>query len=119
MLRLPLLLAAFGLAIEMTLWSLPGLAAATGLPRLVGQERDIPLYTSLQRVQGDLPSDVPVPVALTALMGAETEALHIAADGLRQPPPEDLARQATHAGLRVASAARTYMGSVQSVLRHP
>jgi hypothetical protein len=116
MFRLPLLLAGFGLAIEVMLWSLPGLAAASGLPRPVGQERAIPLYTSLQRAQDELPSDAPFPSALVALLSAEAEALHVAAEGLRQPPPEDLSAQATHAGLRVESAVRTYAGSVRSVL---
>jgi hypothetical protein len=116
MLRFPLVLAALGLAIEIMLWSLPGLAAAAGVPRLVDQQRAIPPYSSPQRAQETWPSDVPLPLALMALIGAEAQALHVAAEGLQQPPSDDLSQQATHAGLRVASAARTYAASVQSAL---
>lgn len=117
MLRLPLLLAGFWLATHMLAWASPGLAAAPDVLRLVNQQADRPLYASLQRWLDDVPSSsVPLPSAPLSLMAAEAQALDVAGQGLRQPPPADLTAQASEAGLRLTSAARTYAGSVRAAL---
>ena len=116
MLRASTLLAALGLALNVMLWSVPGLVAASALPHAVLPESapTLPsLLASAERAAGPTPG---VPDALVQLIGAEAEALQVAGAALRQPAPADLGPTASAAGARVLDAASRYVRSAQGTL---
>lgn len=101
--------AAFGLALNVVLWSVPGLVGAAGLASLLAPGSVLPLSRTLataERGSGTTPGLLD---ALTQLIGAEAEALEVAGLGLQQPTPMDLAPRANRAGARVFDAITTYV----------
>jgi hypothetical protein len=117
MLKGPLLFASFGLALNVVLWSVPGMVGASALPHLVFPDNAPTLAQALasaERGAGVTPS---LPDALMLLIGAESEALQVAGMGLQQPTPADLAPRANQAGARVLDAVRTYVRSADAVFR--
>jgi len=116
MLKGPLVLASFGLALNLFVWGVPGMVAASGAAHLLLPAQTPSLSQalgSLERTAGPTPS---LPDALIQLIGAESEALQVAGDGLTQPAPEDLVPRANAAGTRVLDAATTYVRSAQAVV---
>jgi hypothetical protein len=114
----PLMFASFGLALNVVLWSVPGMIVASAVPRLILQDKAPTLAQALasaERLAGNTPS---LPDALLQLVGAESEALEVAGMGLRQPTPPDLASRADHAGNRVLEAVAAYVRSAQAMLDH-
>jgi hypothetical protein len=117
MLRVPLLLASVGLAWNLMLWSVPALVLAAGIPHAL-DPRAPGLGARLGGIEQSAGSQPSLPDALVRLIGAEAEALQVAADGLQQPPPPTLARQADQAGADVLSAVRGYIVAAATVLDH-
>jgi hypothetical protein len=111
-------MATAGLAINLMLWGVPGMVGASALPHLIAPDRAPTLAQTLfnaERSSGQTPS---VPDALMQLIGAEAEALQIAAAALQQPTPADLAPRANAVGARVLDAVTSYARSAQAALDH-
>ena len=109
-------MATAGLAINVMLWGVPGLVGASALPHLIAPDRAPTLAQvlfSAERQSGQTPS---VPDALIQLIGADADALQVAATALQQPTPVDLAPRANATGARVLDVVTTYARSVQSAL---
>jgi hypothetical protein len=53
------------------------------------------------------------------LIGAESEALQVAGEGLQQPTPKDLAPRANATGARVEDAIQTYLRSAEAIVDRP
>jgi hypothetical protein len=112
----PLLLASLGLALSLFLRGVPAMVAAADAAHLV-LPNNTPTISqaldSLERNSGQTPS---LEDALIKLIGAESEALQVAGEGLQQPAPNDLAPRANAAGARVEDAAATYARAAQALL---
>jgi hypothetical protein len=116
MLKGPLTLASFGLALNLVLWGVPGMVAASGAAHLFDPDSSVArTLAAMERTAGPTPS---LPDALVKLVGAESEALQVAGDGLQQPTPKDLAPRANAAGVRVEDAVQTYLRSAQALIDH-
>jgi len=114
MLKGPLTLASFGLALNLVLWGVPGMVAASGAAHLFEPDSSVSqTLAALERTAGPTPS---LPDALVGLVGAESEALQVAGEGLQQPTPKDLAPRANAAGARVEDAIQTYLRSAEAIV---
>jgi hypothetical protein len=98
---IPILLATFGLAVNVLLWSVPGLVAASAAAPFA------------LRSPGPRPS---VPDALVGLLSAELEAVQIAGLAIEHPSTPRLGERADQAGARVHDAVRRYSAAVQATL---
>jgi hypothetical protein len=114
-LRVPLLMATFGLAINAVVWSVPLTVAATGLPHALLPDQTPAPAEVLRSLPHD-PSTTSVREALLRLIGAESEALRVAGAALQQPLPGDIGPQADHAGREVHSAATEYIRAAQAMV---
>jgi hypothetical protein len=117
--RAPLLLASFGLALNVMLWCVPGMVAASALPHAFVPDSMPTLAAALARAERDTGDTPSVPDALLRLIGAESEALQVAGLGLQQPAPADLAARANHAGQGVLAAVNTYVAASRAALHAP
>ena len=115
MLKGPLLLASFGLALNAMLWSVPAMVGASAMPHVLVPDSAPTLAEVLSRADAS-GGATSMPDALLHLIGAESEALQVAAAGLQQPTPTDLAPRANHAGARVMDAVSVYVRSAQAAL---
>jgi hypothetical protein len=109
-------MATFGLACNFMLWTVPAFVGATALPHALFPNSTPNLSQALgrgERTSGPTPSLLD---ALTQLIGAESEAMQVAALGLQQPTPPDLAPRANEAGAHVRDAVATYVRSAQAVI---
>jgi hypothetical protein len=113
MFRTSILLATLGLALNMLVWSVPGLVLASGIAQfaLAG---DGP--TLVQRLTANhSPTARPtVPAALVGLLGAELEAIQVAGVAIERPSTPRLAEKADQAGGRVLEAVRVYSAAFQA-----
>jgi hypothetical protein len=113
MLKGPLVLASFGLGLNLFLWGIPGMVAASGAAHALFPNLTPTQSQTLSAV--DNGSDTSLYTALGKLIGAESEALQVAGDGLRQPTPADLAPRANAAGAHVEDAAVNYIRAAQAL----
>jgi hypothetical protein len=116
MLRPPLLLATFGLACSFVLWTVPAFVAAAAVPHALFPNSAPSLSQVIalaERTSGPTPNLLD---ALTRLIGAESEAMQVAAAGLQQPTPPDLGPRADQASARVLDAVHTYVRSAQAIV---
>jgi hypothetical protein len=112
MLKAPMVLALFGLSLNMLLWGVPGVVATSAAAHYVlPQARSF--SDSLQHISGS----PPITAALAQLVGAESDALQVAGEALQQPTPSDLAPRANAAGAHVATALQKYVSAVQELTR--
>ncbi|MBV8719531.1 MAG: hypothetical protein JO318_09020 [Chloroflexi bacterium] len=112
----PLMLASFGLAVNVFLWGVPGMVAAAGASHLVLPNYTLSIsegLTGLEQTSGPTPS---LEDALMKLIGAESDALQVAGAGLQQPTPPDMASRANAAGVQVEDAVLTYVRAAQQVV---
>ena len=116
MLKGPLVLASFGLGLNLFLWGIPGRVAASSAAHAVFPNATPTQSQTLSAV--DSASDKSLYTALATLIGAESEALQVAGDGLQQPTPADLASRANAAGAHVEDAAASYMRAAQAIFSH-
>jgi hypothetical protein len=116
MLKAPLTLASFGLALNVMLWCVPAMVGASALPHALMPESMPTLAEVLAQAERDAGVPPSAPDALLQLIGAETEALQVVGAGLQQPAPADLARQANHAGNRVFEAVTAYVATSRAAL---
>src|SRR6266545_2481886 len=96
-----LAMASSGLAFNFVLWTVPVLVGAAALPHALFPDHTPTLaqaLDSVERTAGPTPS---LPDALVQLIGAESEAMHVAGVALQPNPPANLAQQANRAGGRV------------------
>lgn len=114
MLRAPFLLATFGLAVNALFWSMPLTVTAAKLPQLTDNSSLSP--ADILRALPHEASTSSLREALLRLIGAESEALAVAAAALQQPLPADIGQQANHAGQDVHSAAADYIRAAQAVV---
>ena len=112
----PLVLASFGLALNLFLWGVPGLVAAAAAAHLVLPDRTPTISEALGRLESSSGPTPSLEDALIKLLGAESEALNVAGAGLQQPTPPDLAPRANAAGARVEDAVATYVRAAQRAL---
>jgi hypothetical protein len=112
--KAPLLLATFGLALNMVLWGVPGMVATAAAAHALLPETPT-LSDALQQTGKQSPA---ITTSLVQLIGAESEALKVAGDALQQPTPENLAPRANAAGGHVETALQNYVTAVQSLLKH-
>ena len=113
--------ATLGLAVNFILWSIPVVVGATALPHALFPEAAPPLAQALSMMSpsASYASSAPsLSDALLQLVGAESEALHVAGVALQQPLPPDIGSQADHAGRRVEDALLTYLRAAQNVVEH-
>jgi hypothetical protein len=116
MLKGPMVLASVGLGLNLVVWGIPGMLAASGAQHLLPSTSGlVETLGSLERYAGPTPS---LPEAFVQLIGAESEALHVAGSALQQPTPADLSPRATAAGTRVQAAVGTYIRSAQVLINH-
>jgi hypothetical protein len=113
-----MVLATLGLALNVILWSVPGLVAASALPHALYGEFAPPLSSLLASAESAAGPSPGMADALLQLIGAEAEALQVAGAALRQPVPADLGPSANAADARVLSAVTTYARSAQRALEH-
>ena|SRR5689334_2391799 len=116
MLKGPFMLAGFGLALNLVLWGVPGMVAASGAAHLILPDV-APTQSQTLRLAGASDSSS-VYSALVKLIGAESEALEVAGEGLQQPMPEDLAPRANVAGEHVHEAVVSYLQAAQALVQH-
>jgi hypothetical protein len=114
--RFPMLMATFGLAVNMLLWSVPVLVVTSAVPHAVLPESAPTLASVLASLERAAAPDPSLPDALVQLIGAEAEALQVAGAALRQPTSADLAATAGAAGARVLLAMTTYARSAKGVV---
>ena len=112
-------MASCGLALNVLLWSVPAMVGASAVPRLILPNGAPTLGEVLAAAEAKAGITPSLPDALLQLIGAEAEALQVAADGLRQPTPGDLAPRANHAGDRVLQAVTTYARSANGIFNRP
>jgi hypothetical protein len=103
------------------LWTVPAFVAAAALPHALfpnSAPSMSEVIASAGRTAGPTPNLLD---ALTGLIGAESDAMHVAALGLQQPTPPDLAPRANQASARVLEAVNTYIRSAQAIVdkTHP
>jgi hypothetical protein len=98
---IPILLATLGLALNVLLWSVPGLVAASAA---------VPFSL---RSPGPRPS---IPDALVNLLSAELEAVQVAGVAIENPSTPRLGERADQAGGRVHDAVRRYVAAVQATI---
>ena len=113
--RLPLVLACFGLAVSLTLWSVPGLVAASSVGSFFAGAGSGPNLA--QRV--GLQPDASLKDALVGLMGAEAEAMQVAGVAIENPHSPDLGARADTAGDSVLEAVRGYIIAFEKFTNHP
>jgi hypothetical protein len=109
-------LATFGLACSFVLWTVPAFVAAAALPHALFPNTAPTLsevIASAERTSGPTPNLLD---ALTRLIGAESEAMQVAAAGLQQPTPPDLAPRANQASAHVLDAVQAYVRSAQAIV---
>jgi hypothetical protein len=112
MLKAPVLLASFGLTLNLMLWGVPGMLATSAAAHAL-LPRTPTLADALQQTGTQKPA---ITTALVQLVGAESEALQVAAAALQQPAPRDLAPRASAAGAHVETALQDYLNAAQSLL---
>ena len=117
MLKGPLILASFGLALNVALRTVPAAVGASAMPHPLSEHAPS-LAQTLQSAQRPDAAREGISDALLQLIGAESEALQVAGEGLRQPVAADLGVRANQAGAHVLAAATTYVHVVQSALDH-
>jgi hypothetical protein len=110
--RGPLLFATFGLALNLFLWGVPGMVATAAAAHFALPQTPT-LAQALEHADGDRPA---LTTSLVQLVGAESEALEVAADALRQPTPPELAPRANTAGTHVETALYAYLTAAQKLL---
>jgi hypothetical protein len=115
MLKAPLLMASFGLALNVMLCCVPAVVGASALPHALFPATMPTLAEALPQYRV-YHEKVSVPDALLQLIGAESAALQVAGLGLQQPPPADLAARADDAGRRVFDAVTVYVAASRSAL---
>ncbi|HEY3062486.1 MAG TPA: hypothetical protein VGL99_26230 [Chloroflexota bacterium] len=113
--RFGILVASFGLAVRLLLWSVPGLVAASGAVQLLWPSDDPNPAERLRLEKRAAPPSVQD--ALVGLIGAEVEAMEVAGVAIENPHTPRLAERADSAGERVLLAVRTYVRAVQAALR--
>jgi hypothetical protein len=113
-----MVLATLGLAMNVMLWSMPGLVAASALPHALFPDSAPTLASLLASAESGAGQSPGLADALVQLIGAEAEALQVAGAALRQPAPADLGPSANAAGARVLSAVNAYARSAQRTLGH-
>jgi hypothetical protein len=112
--RVSMLLASFGLAFNVLLWSVPALVAASSVGQLVAPSA--PNLAERLPGQGGTKSLLD---ALIGLMGAESEAMQVAGAAIQDPRAPHLAERADAAGGRVLDAVKTYIQTFERVTNHP
>ena len=115
-----MMLASFGLAVTLFLWSMPGLVAASAAAHLAMPASAPTLVQALDALQsnGATGRSPTLLDALLMLVGAEAEALQVAGAALQQPAPVDLATRANAAGARVEDAVYAYVGAARALVTH-
>jgi hypothetical protein len=112
----PLYLATLGLALNLVLWGVPGMVAASAAAHYALPDNTPTLSAALQGIEvgsGPTPSLLN---GLVQLIGAEAEAMQVAGAALQQqPPPEDLVPRANAASARVLQAATSYVRAAQAL----
>lgn len=108
--RFPLVLASLGLSFNVILWTVPGIVAAS--VALPGSASNVAQQIGAQH------SSSSVRDALIGLIGAEVDAMHVAALAIEQPRTPHLAETANASSARVLDAVRNYVTTVQTTLRH-
>jgi hypothetical protein len=116
MVRVTVLLATLGLAINVFLWSVPGLVAARGMARVASPDLAPNLAEALRAARAEAGPTPSLKDALIGLLGAEAEALEVAGAAIQNPRTPDLGPRADRAGNRVIDAARTYVRAAQAAL---
>jgi hypothetical protein len=114
MLKGPLTLASFGLALNLFLWGIPGAIASSAAAHAVLPNITPTQSQTLTQLNGG--SGQSIYTALMQLFGAESEAFQVAGDALRQPTPSDLVPRANAASAHVQDAAEAYIAAAQSLL---
>ena len=107
------MLASLGLGLNLFLWGIPGMVVASGAAHAVFPNATPTQSQTLSAV--DSGSDKSLYNALARLIGAESEALQVAGEGLQQPTPADLAPRANAAGAQVEAAGVNYIRAAQTV----
>jgi hypothetical protein len=111
-------LASFGLAFNLFLCSIPVVVAAAAMPHAIFGNSAPSLAQALDNTQQHAGLTPSLADALIQLVAAESEALHVAGEGLQSPPPANLGQQADHAGNRVKDAVTAYVRAAQNALDH-
>jgi|SRR5579864_2168127 len=114
MLKGPLLLATFGLALNACLWGVPGMVAASGAAHLISPSAPT-IAEALNQVERGASPTPSLPDALVQLISAEASAFQVVGEALQQPTPQDLAPRANDAGAQVVSAVQTYVRATQVI----
>jgi hypothetical protein len=118
MLRAPIFMATFGLAVNVMLWTVPAYVGASALPHVLFPTNTPSLAEALASAERNAGSPPSLPDALLQLVGAESEALQVAGLGLNAPSPADLGPRADHAGTRVLNAVAVYIQSVSAAMKY-
>jgi hypothetical protein len=116
--RVSLLLASLGLALNVLLWSVPGLVTASAAVQLLLPIEPPNLLERLAQPahRQAAPS---LQDALVGLMGAEVEAMQVAGIAIENPRASRLAERADAAGNRVREAVLTYIRAFERITNHP
>ena len=85
MVRVTVLLATLGLAINVILWSVPGLVAARGMARVASPDLAPNLAEALRAARAEAGPTPSLKDALIGLLGAEAEALEVAGAAIQNP----------------------------------
>jgi hypothetical protein len=109
-------MAALGLACNFMLWTVPALVGAAALPHALFPNTTPTLSQALASAERPSGATPTLLQALTNLIGAESEAMEVAALGLQQPTPAGLAPRANQASAHVLDAVATYVRSAQAVV---
>jgi hypothetical protein len=108
-------MATLGLAINVFLWSIPLSVGAAGLSHALfpNAPQVANAFSAPPRSPGSTTSLLD---ALTALIGAEAEAMQVAGAALQQPLAADIGPRADHAGQRVRTTVIDYLNVAQTLL---
>ena len=116
MLKGPLLLATLGLALNVCLWGIPGMVAASGAVHLISPSTPT-IAEALNQIERDASPTPSLPDALVQLISAEATAMQVAGAALQQPTPQDMVPRANAAGAQVLGAVQTYVRAEQAITR--
>ena len=108
----PLLLATFGLGLNLFLWGAPAIAATAAAAHFALPQTPL-LSESFDQAASRGPA---ITTSLAELIGAESDALQIASDALQQPTPKNIAPRANAAGAHVETALQAYLQAAQVLI---
>jgi hypothetical protein len=116
MLRTSIVLASLGLALNLMLWSVPGLVAASSAVQFL-RPSDPPDLAVRMTLSADTARTPSLQDALIGLVGAEVEAMQVAGVAIENPHTPNLAERADAAGNRVLDAVYAYIRAFRATVR--